>query len=782
MDKAITESELEAWLTKHGLRSLGLFIGCKANQLNRDHSPMLKKALQTIFWKSLKKQIESSENIMQRCRSRTSRFLQSSSAMMEFLVSNLRSRSLQIKNADSSLLSPHKRVKLNPNNGGDQRDYKTQTNTHQPEQVHHVRLIMGLRSRMASLETSRALLDSCFELLKGTSKRRQQIERQQQVRCEKLFWKQCKSQIDRLAKQLQRDKAFAGNGQDNLRSEACGVCALDECVDEDDVLVYCDTQTCQQMVHKNCLGIEKEALDKEVWFCPNCDRSQIYKKSADVLIKLFEHFNVSESKRYFRPPRSSVSGQRKLSIRNSQRPNSNATSKRPPRRKKRKNKKKSRLSFSVPSSHTIKNILSLIPEDSNSAKPLESELETTLTNFYNRFKQTEIGANFKLIIPERFPDWSKFKKRRCRPARRNRTKPKIAKKKSPEAQTHDQNSNMRDILKKIVEPLFTKMKPENQASSKGIISPAQLECNKQHIVSPKDSERCQNPKIHLHDLKSEMSKKGFEMIDLTKLSETKKPNLNHQSLSKETSQVKKICNSKDMMPDGQSDIAQYRLSASDIKTKKPSLKNTLNRLKVKEEAQANQNHNTETLFKTELGIINGSLKNVQNRNQNESCIDLRLKTGRSKMKTSTQKSLSQHFERPKQEKKDLLCGSIEMIENDKKKNQNWGKIQMKMGNLLSKKIPKNIQSQSNNILGESVTLPEKFSGQNKEKKIATLNESSDKKIFKNNENISENEKVQDKKSPKLISLPKKSDYESSKPDQNLEYNDQIISKDQTLIL
>jgi hypothetical protein len=107
----------------------------------------------------------------------------------------------------------------------------------------------------------------------------------------RLFWRQSKRTIDRLSKALQKGIKFKGNSKTLNRFEACVVCSLDECLEEEDVLVYCDL--CSTMVHRLCLGLTSRELKEKKWFCPNCQRKNL-KNSAlrPILVNLTKHAHL----------------------------------------------------------------------------------------------------------------------------------------------------------------------------------------------------------------------------------------------------------------------------------------------------------------------------------------------------------------------------------------------------------------------------------------------------------------------------------------------------------
>ena len=290
METPICESTLENFLSKRALRLLGLFLSFKGKSLLEKKDALQIQAIQSIFWKALRPTFNRvyihTSRAGERLRSKFDLlFLRSDLAFGNFKsvwpvwinpphVNQFSAIKKIIKPCNVQNVNPKGRV-LNAFS-----ELETSKGLSQSSRVH--RLFSELLSRSGKLKTLCQLLseiESKIPVNSGYEYNRKKIECSNVRR---LFWRQSKRTINRLSKDLQKNKNFGAKTNHLVRSEACAICSLDECVDEDDVFVYCDC--CSILVHRKCLWLDAEEIKKCVWFCPNCRRLDLRKKNLQKLI------------------------------------------------------------------------------------------------------------------------------------------------------------------------------------------------------------------------------------------------------------------------------------------------------------------------------------------------------------------------------------------------------------------------------------------------------------------------------------------------------------------
>ena len=306
MDNTILESDLEHFLSKRALRLLGLFLSSKGRLLLNKKDLLQIRAIQSIFWKALRPTFNRiyihTSRAGERLQTKFNHlFLRSTLALDNF---NQIYR-INHNNHTSNQFSAIKKI-IKPFNVGNVHPilpstYKTVLSSKSPKSLPYTddlpvsrtqRLFSELLNRAGKLNCLRVILSEIETRIPVNSSYEYNRKRIENSNVKRLFWRQSKRTIHRLSKDLQKNKRFGAKTNHLVRSEACAVCSLDECVDEDDVFVYCDC--CSILVHRKCLQLDQEQIQKSVWFCPNCQRSKDKKRCLDKIVKGLRNCNVHE--------------------------------------------------------------------------------------------------------------------------------------------------------------------------------------------------------------------------------------------------------------------------------------------------------------------------------------------------------------------------------------------------------------------------------------------------------------------------------------------------------
>jgi hypothetical protein len=296
MENTLMESELENFLSKKALRLLGMYLCTQGAPILEKKDTLLIRAIQTIFWKALKPTfnrvyIHTSRG-GQRLQTKMNHWMSKSlisldnlkhiqktpyqnqpsielSAINQIIKPFAPRNVKETANSQVSLMKSTEKLGGVTTNGkafGDQ----------------SLRLMSEMLNKTGKLNTLRILLSQLEKQIPVNSAYEYNRKKIESSNVKRLFWRQSKRTIDRLSKHLQKNKKFGAKTNFLLRSEACVICSLDECLEEDDVFVYCDS--CSILIHRKCLNINATDLKNNPWFCPNCKRSKNRKaKKRDLL-------------------------------------------------------------------------------------------------------------------------------------------------------------------------------------------------------------------------------------------------------------------------------------------------------------------------------------------------------------------------------------------------------------------------------------------------------------------------------------------------------------------
>lgn len=296
MENSITESNIENFLTKKGLRLLGMYLATKGHTLLEKKECLTKKAIQDIFWKALRPTFnrvyihttKGGQRLQNKMRHWLFRWLLSVDNFEGLHSSGNNEHVDQFTAIKKIIKSPNPKnvTRAGANSPGALEMENTQSSEAQNgnhESMRALRVRSTMLSRMGKLNSLRVLLCQIERQIPVNSAYEYNRQKNKSNGVYRLFCRQSKRTIDRLSKHLQKNKKFGARTNFLVRSEACVICSLDECLDEDDLFVYCDC--CSILIHRKCLGISSENLKKQPWFCPNCLRKKRRQLSAQELIQ-----------------------------------------------------------------------------------------------------------------------------------------------------------------------------------------------------------------------------------------------------------------------------------------------------------------------------------------------------------------------------------------------------------------------------------------------------------------------------------------------------------------
>lgn len=303
MENSITESNIENFLSKKALRLLGMYLSTKGHTILEKKDSLTRKAIQGIFWKALRptfnrvyihttkggqrlqnkmqhwllRWLLSIDNFDEVYSARNNQYLDQSSAIKKII------KGPNLKNvppvATDQLASLERRN--SPTSQAKNEDQRA---------LRVLRIRSAMLSQMGKLNALRVLLCQIERQIPVNSAYEYNRQKNKSNGVYRLFCRQSKRTIDRLSKDLQKNKKFGARTNFLVRSEACVICSLDECLDEDDLFVYCDS--CSILVHRKCLGIPQDNLEKQPWFCPNCLRRE---KRRSILQRLTQSIQTNSA-------------------------------------------------------------------------------------------------------------------------------------------------------------------------------------------------------------------------------------------------------------------------------------------------------------------------------------------------------------------------------------------------------------------------------------------------------------------------------------------------------
>ena len=296
MNKQMKGKEVEAFLTKNGLRLLGMFLSTQGKSLLRKKDPLTLRAIQVIFWKALKPLINFHQNKIKKTDERLQKKLKEFVFKSMIASDNLRdylkfedetqvnNQLFEIKNYAALQINEngqdHLQMELSPGVSAE----KDQPRSLKGEIRDQKGLLISseLLTKVGKLNVLRIRLNQFLMHFANNRGRIKENCLWQGSSVKNMFCRQTKRKIDRLCQSLKKDNSFQGDTSCRGKAEACAICSIDECLEEDDIFVYCDS--CSVMVHKKCLALDVALLNKQPWFCPNCLRSKTMKDNQTKLI------------------------------------------------------------------------------------------------------------------------------------------------------------------------------------------------------------------------------------------------------------------------------------------------------------------------------------------------------------------------------------------------------------------------------------------------------------------------------------------------------------------
>ena len=301
MDGSLTISDLENFLSKRALRLLGMYLSTQGRALLDKKETLTIRCFQGIFWKALRP-IFNQINIYS--ASKGERLHKMFRGFLLLSTLGLNNFALiwgpRVRGSGPRCAFPIKSAKRPQTNSENvlcvarkspafpliNRNGRLSTCKPLDSLTRPARVFSELLSRAGKLNTLRILLSEYEKKIPINSTNGYNQQRVNSSNVRRLFWRQSKRAIDRLSKDLQKNTAFGAKGNFLMKSEACAVCSLDECLEDEDLFVYCDR--CSIMVHRLCLHLDSENLKQRVWFCPDCERKNIREQALESMLRIVE--------------------------------------------------------------------------------------------------------------------------------------------------------------------------------------------------------------------------------------------------------------------------------------------------------------------------------------------------------------------------------------------------------------------------------------------------------------------------------------------------------------
>ena len=281
----IQENEVEAFLTKNGLRLLGMYLSSQESNLSKKKDHLKIRAVQEIFWKALRSLTNFNQQQIEKMGKRLETEFNELIFKLQIFYEQIKldmnqNSALEMKNSFELINTPNLKIMKNEEIPS-KKDGKLQN-------IIFMHISSRILSKIGKLNTLKQLCISIFNQMAENKDKENRKSNSEKRIVKRLFGRQSRRNINRLSKMIQKGEVQKRSLHNSLKEEACSICGMDECLEDDDIFVYCDS--CSVMVHKNCMKLKQSDLAGKKWDCPNCLRKQKRSKNYNFIFEQIKDF------------------------------------------------------------------------------------------------------------------------------------------------------------------------------------------------------------------------------------------------------------------------------------------------------------------------------------------------------------------------------------------------------------------------------------------------------------------------------------------------------------